>query len=175
VSWDTKRDGDGDGVADWDEVVADAKRLEWEWGGDWTSFKDLPHFQMTFGLSTADFRAGKRPTKAQLDAAMAKTNAEKAKEEELPMEEKKELELAALREEVKELRGVVEDLKGLAPLVKALQDRASLAHVPPWAEPAVKAAVAAGLINMPEGGSQDFYRILAVLYRGGLLSAVKEA
>lgn len=167
VSWDTKRDGDGDGVADWDEVVSDAKRLGWEWGGDWTSFTDLPHLQMTFDLSTADYRNGKRPTKAQLDAAMAKIKAEKAKEaDELSQGEKQEL--VALREEVTELRG-------LAERVKKLEERGSLAHIPPWAKDAVQTAVDAGLLRMPEGGSQDFYRTLTVMYRAGLLAAKKEA
>ncbi|MGN7760440.1 M15 family metallopeptidase [Paenibacillus sp. 22594] len=81
VSWDTKRDGDGDGVADWDEVVADAKRIGWEWGGDWTSFKDMPHLQITYGLSTADYRTGKRPTQAQLDAVITKINKSKGEDE----------------------------------------------------------------------------------------------
>ena len=64
VSWDMKRDGDGDRSADWLEVVQTAKRLGFSWGGDWTSFKDYPHFEMTFGLSTANYRAGKRPSDA---------------------------------------------------------------------------------------------------------------
>lgn len=31
-----------------------------EWGGDW-KFRDMPHFQYTFGLSIEDLLAGKRP------------------------------------------------------------------------------------------------------------------
>ena len=50
ASWDLKTDFDGDGVADWQEVVAIFKRYGWEWGGDWKFF-DAPHFQKTFGLS----------------------------------------------------------------------------------------------------------------------------
>ena len=69
VSWDMKRDGDGDGRADWMEVVEEAKRLGFSWGGDWKSFVDNPHLEMTFGLTTAQYRAGKRPTQAQVDAA----------------------------------------------------------------------------------------------------------
>lgn len=42
VSWDTKLDVDKDGIADWMEVVDEANKLGFEWGGDWTSFKDLP-------------------------------------------------------------------------------------------------------------------------------------
>lgn len=73
-SWDTKRDGDRDGVADWNEVVEEAKRLGFEWGGDWRTFTDLPHFEMTFGISTAAYRGGQRPTAAQIAAAYAKIN-----------------------------------------------------------------------------------------------------
>ena len=69
VSWSMTRDGNGDGISDWLQVVDEAKRLGFSWGGDWTSFKDYPHFEMTFGLSTAQWRAGRRPTQAQLAAA----------------------------------------------------------------------------------------------------------
>ncbi|WP_338554916.1 N-acetylmuramoyl-L-alanine amidase [Paenibacillus sp. KS-LC4] len=41
--------------------------------------------------------------------------------------------------------------------------------VPAWAKAAVAAAVAAGVIDTPEGGSLDFYRLLTVLHRKGLL------
>lgn len=37
------------------------KELGLEWGGDWTSFRDYPHFQYTFGLSISDLRNGKKP------------------------------------------------------------------------------------------------------------------
>jgi peptidoglycan L-alanyl-D-glutamate endopeptidase CwlK len=49
--WDTKGDYDNDKQADWLECVAVFKKYGWEWGGDWTSFKDYPHFQKTFGKS----------------------------------------------------------------------------------------------------------------------------
>lgn len=45
ASWETNVDFDEDGKADWLEVVAIFKKYGWEWGGDWKSFKDLPHFQ----------------------------------------------------------------------------------------------------------------------------------
>jgi hypothetical protein len=44
-------DLDGDGKADWMEVVAIFKQYGWTWGGDW-KFKDAPHFEKTFGYST---------------------------------------------------------------------------------------------------------------------------
>ena len=50
ASWDIKKDFDGDGKADWIEVVQVFKEYGWEWGGDWR-FKDAPHFQKTLGYS----------------------------------------------------------------------------------------------------------------------------
>ena len=35
----------------WMQVVEYFKLKGWEWGGDWKSFKDAPHFQKAFGLS----------------------------------------------------------------------------------------------------------------------------
>ena len=50
ASWNTTKDFDGDGVADWLEIVDIFKSHGWEWGGGWRK-KDLPHFQKTFGYS----------------------------------------------------------------------------------------------------------------------------
>ena len=44
ASWDVKKDWDNDRVADWDECVKVFKAHGWNWGGDWKSFKDMPHF-----------------------------------------------------------------------------------------------------------------------------------
>ncbi len=51
LSWDIKRDNDKDGVADWLEVVKVFESAGWEWGGKWSSIKDYPHLQKTFGLT----------------------------------------------------------------------------------------------------------------------------
>ncbi len=76
VTWDMVRDGDGDKVADWNEVVAIAKELGFAWGGDWTKFKDYPHLEMCFGLTTAQYRAGVSPTEIAMAKALAKINKE---------------------------------------------------------------------------------------------------
>lgn len=44
ASWDVKADWDGDKAADWDECVKVFARYGWNWGGNWNSFKDMPHF-----------------------------------------------------------------------------------------------------------------------------------
>jgi peptidoglycan L-alanyl-D-glutamate endopeptidase CwlK len=74
VSWDTKLDSDHDLIKDWNEVVEEAKKIGFTWGGDWASFKDLPHLEIQFGLTNAQYRAGKRPSQASMDVILAKIN-----------------------------------------------------------------------------------------------------
>lgn len=57
LSWDIKKDNDRDGVADWLEVVKAFEAAGWEWGGRWTSIKDYPHVQKTFGHKWQDLYA----------------------------------------------------------------------------------------------------------------------
>lgn len=45
ASWDTARDWDNDQVADWYECVKIFAKHGWDWGGNWKTFKDLPHFE----------------------------------------------------------------------------------------------------------------------------------
>ena len=56
VSWDMSLDSDGDSIRDWDEIVHVFKGYGWKWGGDWTRFKDYPHFEKSFGFSVAALR-----------------------------------------------------------------------------------------------------------------------
>jgi len=45
ASWDTHKDWDNDGIADWDECVKIFAKHGWSWGGNWKgNFKDFPHF-----------------------------------------------------------------------------------------------------------------------------------
>lgn len=60
--WDVKADLDGDGKADWMEIVAIFKQYGWEWGGDW-KFYDAPHFQKSFGKSVRELLALKNAGK----------------------------------------------------------------------------------------------------------------
>lgn len=45
ASWDTHKDWDGDKISDWDECVKIFAKHGWSWGGNWSSFKDMPHFE----------------------------------------------------------------------------------------------------------------------------------
>lgn len=57
ASWDMKKDFDKDGIADWMEITNYFKSIGFEWGGDWKSFKDAPHFQKVFGLTWQQMKA----------------------------------------------------------------------------------------------------------------------
>jgi len=59
VIW-NKNDNNHNKIDDWEEVGKMGESLGLEWGGRW-KFKDIPHFQLTFGLSIAELKAGKRP------------------------------------------------------------------------------------------------------------------
>jgi peptidoglycan L-alanyl-D-glutamate endopeptidase CwlK len=48
ISWDTKKDWDGDKVADWMEVVKIFRDAGYTWGGLW-QFTDLPHLEKPQG------------------------------------------------------------------------------------------------------------------------------
>lgn len=57
ASWDMKKDFDKDTIADWMEVTNYFKSKGYEWGGDWKTFKDAPHFQKAFGLTWQQMKA----------------------------------------------------------------------------------------------------------------------
>ena len=151
VSWDTLKDDDKDSLPDWSEVVEEAKKLGLEWGGDWRTFKDMPHLQMAFGLSTADFRTGKRPSQAQLNTVLSRLNKMDMEDEEMTAEEK-----AAF--------------KALEKRVIALESANKLTKVPAWAEQACINAKAAGVLDTANDGSYDFYRLVTMLDRAGMFT-----
>lgn len=41
----------------WDEIVAIGDKYGFEWGGNWTSIVDKPHFQITFGYEIKELRS----------------------------------------------------------------------------------------------------------------------
>jgi peptidoglycan L-alanyl-D-glutamate endopeptidase CwlK len=56
ISWDMLKDTDHDKIKDWAEVVNAFIYYGFEWGGQWQTIKDYPHFQMTYGLSIAQLK-----------------------------------------------------------------------------------------------------------------------
>lgn len=48
ISWNVGKDYDGDGLADWMEVVQIFIRAGWTWG---KAFNDLPHLEKRFGFT----------------------------------------------------------------------------------------------------------------------------
>lgn len=61
IVWDMEMDRSGSGRSDWLEVVDLAKEMGFDWGGDWSSFRDYPHLQMTFGYSLRQLQKGRYP------------------------------------------------------------------------------------------------------------------
>ncbi|MEK3673519.1 M15 family metallopeptidase [Paenibacillus sp. FSL R10-2771] len=164
VSWDNKLDVDKDGISDWMEVVDEANKLGFEWGGDWTSFKDLPHLQMTFGMSTAQLRAGKKPTEAQVAAAYAVIDKLQGEANEaMTVQEKKDFEAMQWL-----IKAQAEAALILSNRVTELEKSAKLPEIPKWALPACEAAKAAGLLDTTANGSYDFYRMVTILDRAGV-------
>ncbi|KXX70947.1 hypothetical protein AVL50_11205 [Flammeovirga sp. SJP92] len=51
VSWDIDKDFDNDNISDWLEIVSVFKEYGWKWGGDWSKFKDYPHFEKNLGYT----------------------------------------------------------------------------------------------------------------------------
>ncbi|WP_440961282.1 M15 family metallopeptidase [Paenibacillus nitricinens] len=161
VSWDTKLDGNRNGVADWNEVVTLAKALGFTWGGDWKTFLDLPHFEMTFGLSTAQYRAGKCPTQAQIDAILKLIEGDDAMIAE---------QLSALQKTVDEQCTLIQ---AQAKRIETLESKTKMSAIPVWATQACVNAKSAGFVDTTADGSYDFYRFVTLLDRAGLF--VKEA
>ncbi|MEK3747845.1 M15 family metallopeptidase [Paenibacillus sp. FSL E2-8871] len=155
VSWDLKRDGDSDKVADWTEVVQEAKALGFEWGGDFVSIKDAPHFQMTFGLTTSQLRAGAKPS----EIAMAKAATI----------------IDRLKEEVKEDMSRIAELEAIvakqAERLTTLEKRLNISGKETYANnytEAITAAKAAGAITTSADKSKLELNIIQMFYNLGL-------
>jgi len=167
VLWDTVRDGDADGRRDWAEVVEEAQRLGFEWGVTLSGGTvDHPHLQMTFGLTTAQLRAGARPSPSAVAAASARIESTKGKGDE-PMTKEERAAFEQLQALVKTQSQMIEKLSDR---LKSVEEQQIMDDPPAWASDAVKAAVKAGLIDTPAGGSLTFYRLLTVLHRAGKLT-----
>jgi peptidoglycan L-alanyl-D-glutamate endopeptidase CwlK len=57
----------------WKRVAAIAKKMGFEWGGDWKTFVDYPHLQYTKGLTLTQIGRGSRPAFPKLIVDEVKT------------------------------------------------------------------------------------------------------
>ncbi|AIQ31626.1 peptidase M15 [Paenibacillus sp. FSL P4-0081] len=163
VSWDTLRDDDKDSLPDWSEVVEEAKKLGFAWGGDWRTFKDMPHLEMVFGLTTTQLRDGLKPAASLIAKAFAVVNKYTEAIEEMTAQEKQEFEAMQLL-----IKAQAEVTLGLSNRIAELEKAAKLPEIPKWALAACEAAKAAGYLDTTANGSYDFYRMVTILDRAGI-------
>ncbi|OKP91341.1 M15 family metallopeptidase [Paenibacillus sp. P32E] len=155
VSWDTQLDVDKDGVTEWMEVVEEAEKLGFEWGGDWTSFKDLPHLQISFGLSTSQLRAGKQPAAEKIAAAYAVIDKLQGEAEED-------------MNKIAELEGIISKQDGrLAALEKRLNISGQETYSKDY-EKVIQAAKDAGIITTSADKSKIELNVITMLVNSGL-------
>lgn len=57
IVWNSRSDWNNNNVDDWAEVGRLGMELGLEWGGNWTSRPDAPHFQYVFGQTIAKLKA----------------------------------------------------------------------------------------------------------------------
>lgn len=75
------------------------------------------------------------------------------------------IDIYGLKKYDKEAKDLLEDLKNRIAELEAKQSM----ECPPWAIDAIEAAVKAKLTTTPNGGSYDFYRIITILHRKGVI------
>lgn len=96
---------------------------------------------------------------------------EMKEEDEMTAEDRQRLDI--LEAKLQELQQLVDGSGNMIERLVAVEGRSSM-DVPKWAQSAVSAAITAGVLDTPSQGSYDFYRMLTILYRAGLLPAKKE-
>ncbi|MFD2334660.1 C39 family peptidase [Cohnella sp. GCM10020058] len=87
-------------------------------------------------------------------------------EEDEPMTKEERAEFETLQKLNKEQAA---QIKALADRLASVENLQIVAEPPAWAAAAVQSAVKSKLIDTPSGGSYDFYRLLTVLYRKGII------
>ena len=188
VSWDMNRDYNGNNIKDWIEVVEEAKKLGFEWGGDWTTFKDYPHFQMVFGLTLTQLRAGSKPSETAMAKASAIIDRLKGEVDEDMSR------IADLEEQVKELTKVVTGLTNSKDVLKeqSLKQAVEIKEMsailleltnttpPVWSQEALQAfactpSVLNGkpVIDTPGSATYAEARLITILHRLGLAAQQK--
>ena len=57
VDWDDAADWNSDGISDWVQLGKLGESIGLEWGGNFSSMPDLPHFQLREGLTISELKA----------------------------------------------------------------------------------------------------------------------
>ena len=57
IDWSENSDWNGNGADDWAEVGRIGMEIGLDWGGNWTSIYDAPHFQYVFGRTIAKVKS----------------------------------------------------------------------------------------------------------------------
>jgi peptidoglycan LD-endopeptidase CwlK len=58
VNWSENIDWNSDGISDWVELGKLGESIGLEWGGNFSSLRDLPHFQLREGHTIAELKRG---------------------------------------------------------------------------------------------------------------------
>lgn len=94
-----------------------------------------------------------------------KEKVKKTMEQKLNKEEEEKL-VKQLQQQVNQYQ---QQIKQLEKRIADLEKRQKMESIPDWAKQAVENAVQKGLIDTPNNGSYDFYRLVTILDRAGLL------
>ena len=77
--------------------------------------------------------------------------------------------LETIRQLQQEVAALRKEVSIQSAQVGALLAAHDIDEAPQWAKEAVDAAVAAGIVDTPQGSSLDFYRFVTILHRAGLI------
>ena len=77
--------------------------------------------------------------------------------------------LDAIKQLQQDIEALRKEVSSLSNQIGALLGAHAMNEVPAWAKEAVDAAVAAGIVDTPQGSSLDFYRFVTILHRAGLI------
>lgn len=133
------------------KAAAIAKRMGFEWGGDWKSFPDRPHIQWSDGgkYTSAMIRAGKYPPAMPLYQT---SKPEQSQQEQTQSQAKEEDDMVIYHQ---------------------------IQEMPDWARTSVEKAVARGILNRSADGQVNVYepnlQTIVLLDRLGLLDKEVQA
>gem|GEM_PF-633470 len=137
------------------------REMGFEWGGDWTNFKDKPHFQFTNGLSLSHLQNGRTFS----EDILMRWEKEMIEELKKQLEENNNL-IQALRADFGEVKKDIDNLKNPT-VYKTIDD------IPDWGKETIQKLIDKGSISGTKDNNLnltfDLVRIFVVLDRGGIV------